>query len=100
MQAQAIQDIACSDVVVVPADDAYAASAFFHRWAETWPAALNERRLLLVPRSGVGDTLGWPQLQQFVQWLQELAARKGMDFADAGGSYGSLPSVGGLGQTP
>jgi hypothetical protein len=77
MQAQATQDVACSDVVVVPSDAAYAGSAFFPFWAEAWPAALDGRRLLLVPRRGVPDTA---QRQQFVQWLQGLAARKGMDF--------------------
>jgi hypothetical protein len=77
MQAQATQDVACSDVVVVPSDAAYAGSAFFTSWAEAWPAALDGRRLLLVPRRGVPNTA---QRQQFVQWLHGLAARKGMDF--------------------
>lgn len=82
MQAQATQDIACSDVVVIPADDTYASSAFFRRWVETWPNALDGRPLLLVPSRGVGDP--WPSPQQlFVKWLQELAGRKGMEFADA-----------------
>jgi hypothetical protein len=84
MQAQAIKDVACSDIVVVPSDAAYAGSAFFRSWAETWPAAVDHRRMLLVPRRGVEDAT--PQRQQFVQWLQELAARKGMGFVSAGAS--------------
>src|SRR2546426_5813351 len=56
MEAEATRDIANSRIVVVPADDAYASSEFFRRWVETWPAALDEQRLLLVPRRGTADT--------------------------------------------
>lgn len=91
MQAQAIHDVTSSDIVVVPADDTYADSEFFRRWAETWPAAPDGRRLLLVPRCGVADTP--PRLQQFVQWLRELAARKGMDFVHVGAGDAALPHL-------
>jgi hypothetical protein len=95
MQAQAANDIACSDIVVIPADHAHADAAFFRRWAETWPAALGDCRLLLVPHHGVADTR--PRVQQFVRWLQELASSKGMDFIQAGpgdGALSDLPSLG------
>src|ERR1041384_2259986 len=78
MQAQAAHDIACCDIVVVPADDAYAGSTFFRRWAETWPGGRDRRRLLLATRCGVAETPSRPQ--QFADWLRELAARKGMDW--------------------
>jgi len=80
MQAEAMHDIANSRIVVVPADDAYASSEFFRRWSETWPAALDGQRLLLVPRRGAADTP--PRVRQFVRWLQELCARKRMDFTE------------------
>jgi hypothetical protein len=88
MQVQATQDVACSDVVVVPSDTAYADSAFFLSWAEAWPAASDGRRLLVAPRCGGADTA---QLQQFVQWLQGLAVRKGMDFMHAETGEAAVP---------
>jgi len=81
MQAEATRDIANSRIVVVPADDAYASSEFFRRWVETWPAALDGPRLLLVPRRGAADLP--PRGRQFVQWLEEICTQKGMDFAEA-----------------
>jgi hypothetical protein len=81
VQAEATHDIANSRVVAVPADDAYASSDFFRRWVEAWPAALDGQRLLLVPRRGAADTP--PRVRQFVQWLQEICAQKGMDFTEA-----------------
>jgi hypothetical protein len=84
MQAQATHDIACSDIVVVPADNAYASSAFFRRWGETWPTALDGRHLFIVPRRDVVDPWLAPKQQQFINWLQELAGRKGMGLALAG----------------
>src|ERR1043166_1902431 len=81
MEAQASHDVACSRVIVVPADEAYAGSEFFRRWVEDWPAAAHGRRLLLMPRRGAGET---PlRVRQFVQWLQAVCARKGMDFSEA-----------------
>jgi hypothetical protein len=84
MQAQATQDIAGSDVIVVPADDTYASSVFFRRWVETWPTALEARQLLLVHINGVGDPWSSSVQRQFVNWLQELAERKGMELALVG----------------
>ena len=81
MEAEATRDIANSRIVVVPADDAYASSEFFRRWVETWPAALDEQRLLLVPRRGTADTP--PRVRQFVQWLQKICTQKAMDFMEA-----------------
>src|SRR5207245_3723642 len=81
MQAEATRDIANSRIVLVPADDAYASSEFFRRWVETWPAALDGPRLLLVPRRGAADLP--PRVRQFVQWLEEICTQKGMDFAEA-----------------
>jgi hypothetical protein len=81
MQAEATRDIAKSRIVVVPADDAYASSEFFRRWVETWPAALDGQRLLLVPRRGAADIP--PRVRQFVQWLEEICTQKGMDFTEA-----------------
>jgi len=81
MQAEATRDIANSRIVVVPADDAYASSEFFRRWVETWPAALDVPRLLLVPRRGAANIP--PRVRQFVQWLEEICTQKGMDFAEA-----------------
>ena len=81
MQAEATRDIANSRIVVVPADDAYASSEFFRRWVETWPAALDGPRLLLVPRRGAANIP--PRVRQFVQWLEEICTQKGMDFAEA-----------------
>ena len=78
MQAEATHDVACSGVVVVPADEAYASSECFRRWVQGWPVA-DGRRLLLVPRRGAGET---PGVRQFVQWLQEVCAQKGMDFTE------------------
>ncbi len=78
MQAEATHDVACSRVVVVPADETYAGSEFFRRWVEGWPA-VNGRRLLLVPQHGAGET---PQVRQFVQWLQGICTQKGMDFTE------------------
>jgi hypothetical protein len=92
MQAQATHDIAGSDVVVVPADDAYASSAFFRRWGETWPIALDARHLLLVPSHDAGDPWPSPQHQQFLKWLRELAGRKGMEFVVAGIGGGPIPA--------
>jgi hypothetical protein len=81
MKAEASHDVACSRVIVVPADEAYAGSEFFRRWVEDWPAAAHGRRLLLMPRRGAGET---PlRVRQFVQWLQAVCARKGMDFSEA-----------------
>ena len=80
MHAEAARDIANSRIVVVPADDAYASSKFFRRWVEGWPAALDGPRLLLVPRRGAADTP--PRVRQFVQWLREVCAQKGMDFTE------------------
>jgi len=80
MEAEATRDIANSRIVVVPADDAYASSEFFRRWVKTWPAALDER-LLLVPRRGVADTP--PRVREFVQWLQKICTQKAMDFMEA-----------------
>jgi hypothetical protein len=79
MQAEATRDVACSRVVVVPADESYARSEFFRRWVAGWPAT-DERRLLLVPRRGAAETP--TQVRQFVQWLQEICAGKGMDFTE------------------
>lgn len=92
MQAQATQDIAGSDVIVVPADDTYASSVFFRRWVETWPAALEARQLLLVHINSVGDP--WPSSlqRQFVNWLQELAERKGMELVLVGAGDGLIQS--------
>ena len=81
MQAEATRDIANSRIVVVPADDAYACSEFFRRWVETWPAALDGHRLLLVPRRGAADTP--PRVREFVQWLEKKCTQKGMDFTEA-----------------
>ena len=81
MEAEATRDIANSRIVVVPADDAYASSEFFRRWVETWPAALDGPRLLLVPRRGAADLP--PRVRQIVQWLEEICTQKGMDFAEA-----------------
>ena len=81
MQAEATRDIANSRIVVVPADDAYASSEFFRRWVETWPAALDGQRLLLVPRRGAADTP--PRVREFVQWLEEICTQKGLDFTEA-----------------
>src|SRR5438093_1289325 len=80
MQAEATRDIANSRIVVVPADDAYASSEFFRRWVETWPAALDGPRLLLVPRRGAANIP--PRVRQFVQWLEEICTQKGMDIAE------------------
>jgi hypothetical protein len=81
MQAEATRDIANSRIVVVPADDAYASSEFFRRWVETWPAAPDGQRLLLVPQRGAADKP--PRVRQFVQWLEEICTQKGMDFTEA-----------------
>src|SRR5437899_8778998 len=81
MQAEATRDIVNSRIVVLPADDAYASSEFFRRWVETWPAALDGQRLLLVPRRGAADTP--PRVREFVQWLEEICTQKGMDFTEA-----------------
>jgi hypothetical protein len=81
MQAEATRDIANSRIVVVPADDAYASSEFFRRWVETWPAAPDGQRLLLVPQRGAADIP--PRVRQFVQWLEEICTQKGMDFTEA-----------------
>ena len=90
MQAEATHDVACSRVVVVPADDAYASSEFFRRWVEGWPAA-DGQRLLLVPRRGAAETP--PRVRQFVQWLQEVCAQKGMDFTEGEVTEGPTPSA-------
>ena len=79
MQAEATRDVACSRVIVVPADDAYASSECFRRWVQGWPVA-DGRRLLLVPRRGAGETP--PGVGQFVQWLKEVCAQKEMDFTE------------------
>src|ERR1051326_2903633 len=80
MKAEASHDVACSRVIVVPADEAYAGSEFFRRWVEDWPAAAHGRRLLLMPRRGAGET---PlRVRQFVQWLQAGCARKGMELRE------------------
>jgi hypothetical protein len=92
MQAQATQDIAGSDVIVVPADNTYAGSVFFRRWVETWPTALEARPLLLVPIDGFGDPWTSPLQRQFVNWLQELAERKGMELALVGADDGLIQS--------
>jgi hypothetical protein len=92
MQAQATQDIAGSDVIVVPADDSYASSVFFRRWVETWPVALEARQLLLVHVNGVGDPWTSSLQRQFVNWLQELAERKGMELALVGAGDGLIQS--------
>ena len=91
MQAEATRDVACSRVVVVPADDAYANSEFFRRWVEGWPTVPDARRLLLVPRRGSGEMP--PQVRQFVQWLQGVCAQKGMDFTEGEITEGPTPSA-------
>ncbi len=91
MQAETTRDVVCSRVIVVPADDAYASSDFFRRWVDGWPAVPDERRLLLVPRRGAGGMP--PRVRQFVQWLQEVCAQKGMDFAEAEMTEGPTPSA-------
>ncbi len=91
MQAEATRDVANSRIVVVPADEACASSEFFRRWVESWPAALDVQRLLLVPRRGAADTP--PRVRQFVQWLQEVCAQKGMDFTEGEMAEGPTPSV-------
>ena len=68
-------------LIVVPADDDYASSEVFRRWVETWPAALDGQRLLLVPRRGAADIP--PRVRQFVQWLEEICTQKGMEFTEA-----------------
>ena len=79
MQAEATHDVACSSVVVVPADEAYASSECFRWWVQGWPVS-DGRRLLLVPRRGAGETP--PRVRQFVHWLKEVCAQKGMDFTE------------------
>jgi hypothetical protein len=80
-QAEASRDVASSRIVVVPAEPASAGAEFFRRWMECWAAGLEERRLLLVPRRGAAASTA-PGIRQFVQWLQAMAAKKGMDFAE------------------
>lgn len=83
MRTQAAQDVASSDLVVIPADDAFAGSDFFRRWVESWPIALDGCSLVLVSNRKAGDTASSRLQLQFASWLQELAVRKGMEFADA-----------------
>jgi ribosome-associated translation inhibitor RaiA len=81
MQAEATRDVASSRIVVVPAEPASAGAEFFQRWMESWSAAQDGSRLLLVPSRRGGGSLA-PRIRRFVQWLQALAAQKGMDFAE------------------
>lgn len=90
MQVQATHDVACSDIVVIPNDDAYARSAFFRRWCETWPTASEAQQLVMVPAPDLGGSWIATSPPQFVHWLQELAGRKGMELAVAGTSDGRI----------
>jgi hypothetical protein len=81
MQTQALRDLSASAVVIVPADDTYATSTLFRHWASTWPSAVSGERLLLVPALGAAKSS--PLVQPFILWLKNLAAEKGMEFADA-----------------
>src|ERR1043166_8735482 len=61
MKAEASHDVACSRVIVVPADEAYAGSEFFRRWVEDWPAGGHGRRGCAPGRGWTSARRRWPR---------------------------------------